>query len=379
MAYFRNRAVNLLNLHFGIHAVALFGGGAFFFVFLLKNGFSPATVLLFTAAVLLGRFIIRPLILPLGVRLGMRRLLILGTLVLAIQYPLLAEIVSVGPLLFALCLISAVGDSIYWTSYHAYFAALGDHEHRGHQLGAREAITAIVGIASPLVTGLVLVEIGPRAAFGLTAATHALAALPLLATPEVGVRREAGGVLKAALPAMLMFLADGWIAIGYLIVWQMGLFLSLGENYINYGGALAISALVGAVAGLLLGRWIDAGHGGRAVWLAVGLLMFVIAIRAAVVGNAPLAVIANALGALVNCLYTPTLMTAVYNLSKRSPCPLRFQMATEGSWDIGGASACLFAALLISQDVPLSVGILISLIGAVGSLVLLRRYYAAPG
>ena len=162
MAFFRNRAVNLLNLHYGIHAAALSGGGAFFFVYFLKNGFAPATVLLFIAAVLFGRFLIRPLILPVGVRWGVRRLLILGTLVVAIQYPMLAEVAGVGPLLIALCIVSAIGDAIYWTSYHAYFAALGDHEHRGHQLGAREALTAIVGIVSPLATGLILVEFGPR-------------------------------------------------------------------------------------------------------------------------------------------------------------------------------------------------------------------------
>src|SRR5262245_9575153 len=32
MAYFRNTTVNLLNLHYGIHCLALSGGGAFFLV-----------------------------------------------------------------------------------------------------------------------------------------------------------------------------------------------------------------------------------------------------------------------------------------------------------------------------------------------------------
>ncbi len=376
MAYFRNRAVNLLNLHYGIHAAALSGGGAFYFVYFLKNGFSPATVLVFVAAVLLGRFLMRPFILPAGVRWGVRRLLIVGTLVGAIQYPLLAEVVGVGPLLYALCILAAIGDTIYWTSYHAYFAALGDQEHRGHQLGAREALTTMVGIISPLATGLILVAFGPRWAFGLTAVVQILAAVPMLGTPDVSVRREAAGVLKTARPAMLLFLADGWIQTGYLIVWQMGLFLSLGENYVSYGGALAMAALVGAAGGMVLGRSLDSGHGLKAVWVAMGLLMFVIAMRAASLGHPSWAVAANALGALVNALYMPTFMTAVYTPSKQSPCPLRFQMATEGSWDAGGASAALVMALLISRGVSLSAVILISLLGAVGSLIILRRYYA---
>src|SRR5260221_7073691 len=71
----------------------------------------------------------------------------------------------------------------------------------------------------------------------------------------------------------------------------------------------------------------------------------------------------------------PDLMTAVYNQAKCSPCTLRFHVATEGGWDIGGASGCLAAALLSEAGAPLPVEILISLAGTVVSLIVLRRYY----
>jgi hypothetical protein len=78
------------------------------------------------------------------------------TAMTGLQYPLLAEVHGVEWRLFVLCAISAVGDTVYWTSYHAYFALLGDAEHRGHQLGAREAIAALVGIVGPLAIGWAL-------------------------------------------------------------------------------------------------------------------------------------------------------------------------------------------------------------------------------
>jgi hypothetical protein len=130
-----------------------------------------------------------------------------------------------------------------------------------------------------------------------------------------------------------------------------------------------------AIGGLILGKHIDAGHGGRAVWLTFASLAAVTVLRAASTGMVALAVTANALGALVVCLYTPTLMTAVYNQAKRSPCTLRFHLATEGGWDIGGASGCIVAALLSRAGAPLPVGILLSLAGMVLSLILLRRHY----
>jgi hypothetical protein len=92
-------------------------------------------------------------------------------------------------------------------------------------------------------------------------------------------------------------------------------------------------------------------------------------LRAAAPGQALLAVTANALGAFVVCLYIPTLMTAVYNQAKRSACTLRFHVATEGAWDVGGASGCLVAALLVLAGVSLSVAILLSLSGAGGLFV----------
>jgi MFS family permease len=377
MAFFRSRMVNLLNLHYGIHSIALSGAGAFFAVYLLKAGLSVAWVLGSLALILAGRFLIRPIVVPLAVRFGMRPLVIAGTCLTAVQYPLLAAVHGVGPALFVLCAIAALGDTFYWSSYHAYFAALGNHEHRGSELGAREAIAAMAGIVSPLATGILLVAFGPLVAFGSAAVLQVSAALPLFFTPEVAVAHKVPGAFKAAIPGMVLFLADGWIAAGYGFVWQIVLFLSLAESFTAFGGALALAALVGAAAGLLLGRLIDAGHGRRAVWYGLGALAVTTILRAVSPGHALLAVIANALGALVVCLYIPTLMTAVYNQAKSSPCVLRFHVAAEGAWDVGAASGCLVAATLAAFGVALSVPIMLSLLGAAALFLELRRYYAA--
>lgn len=375
MAFFRNRTVNLLNLHYGVHAVALSGGAAFFSVYLLKAGLPVAGVLVSLAAILIGRLILRPMVIPLAARFGMRALVIAGTFMSALQYPLLATVSGVGPALFVLCAISSAGDTLYWSAYHAYFAALGDDEHRGHQVGAREAIAALVGIVSPLATAFLLATSGAGAAFAVTGIVVAFCAIPLLFTPDVKVARHVPGAMRASLPGMKLFMADGWIVAGYYFAWQLALFLSLGEDFVNFGGALAVAALVGAAGGLVLGRHIDAGHGGRAAWIGVGAVALVTVLRAFAPGHPMLAVAANALGALAGCLYVPTMMTAVYTQAKRSPCILRFHVASEGGWDIGGASGLLTIALMVHLGLPLSFGVLTALLGAVAAFVQLRRYY----
>jgi DHA1 family inner membrane transport protein len=377
MAFFRNSTVNLLNLHYGIHSLALSGGGAFFAVFLLRAGVPIPGVLASLAAILVGRFFIRPLVLVLAKRWGLKPLVIAGTILTGLQYPLLAEVHGFGWPLVALCVTSSIGDTFYWTCYHAYFASLGDAEHRGHQISAREAVAAVVGIVGPLVTGWALNALGPRVAFDATAVVLMLSALPFFGTPNVVIADQAPGALRASLPGVLMFLADGMNASGYYFVWQIALFISLGQDFAAFGGAMAIAAVAGAASGLVLGRLIDHGHGRRVVWLAAGAMATAIILKAVGYGDPVLAIAANAAGSLINAFYTSTMMTAVYNQAQNSPCALRFHIATEGGWDAGGATGLLIAAGLIWAGAPLGAGILISLAGVTGAFFLLRRYYAA--
>jgi hypothetical protein len=62
------------------------------------------------------------------------------------------------------------------------------------------------------------VTFGPRAAFGATAIVVLLAALPLLWAPDVGTPRQVAASFRSALPAALVFAADGWIGVGTVLV-----------------------------------------------------------------------------------------------------------------------------------------------------------------
>ncbi|HZC17415.1 MAG TPA: hypothetical protein VE309_11705 [Caulobacteraceae bacterium] len=378
MAFFKNDAVNLLNLHHGLHALALSGGGAFIGVFLLRAGVPAPLVLAAMALVNLGRFLLRPLMLAPARRWGLKPLAITGVLLCTLQYPLLAGVHGPGWRLLLLCAVSAFGDTVYWTAYHAWYALAGDAEHRGQQLGVREALAGLVGVAAPLLTGWALTAYGPRVAFWATALVVLAAALPLVFAPNVKIAPAAPAAFRAALRGAGLFAVDGW-RYGAFMAWQIALFLTLGESFTGYGGAVALAALAGAAAGLVLGRFIDLGHGRRVVWIIAGGLALVDLMRAASVDSPALAVAANAAAALAGALYAPTLMTAVYNLAKGAPCAMRFQIAADGGWDAGAGSACLAAAALLQLGAPMRLAILLSLPASAVLLVLLRRYYARPG
>ncbi|MFI5314590.1 MAG: MFS transporter [Myxococcota bacterium] len=376
MAFLRNRAVNWINLHSGIQALAQGMGGVFVLVFLLRAGISIPVTLCAIALIFTGRFVTRPVVLASGKRWGLKPLVVFGCLVIALQYPLLAEVHGVDRTLLAYCLISALGDTFYWSSYHAYFALLGDSEHRGHQIGAGVALSAIVGIVAPLLGAWSLVHFGPRLAFGTVGVVQALAAAPLLATPNVFVPPTAPGALRSALLGVSLFATDGWFSAAFDLVWQIALFLSLGQSLSAYGGAMALAALVGAVSGMLLGRHIDRGNGLRALGIAYPVVAATLALRAVSLGTPWLAVAANAFGALAGCLQRPVQMTPVYNLGKASPCALRFMIAAEGGWDVGCVCGCLAAAALVSDGISLSAVISLAVLGLAAQALLLGRYYS---
>ncbi len=374
MSYFSNDAINRVNLHAAIQALAQGAGGVFFLVFLLKAGVSVPLTLIAQAAIVAGRFAVRPALLPLGKRWGLKPLLIAGTLALAAQYLVLAEVHGPGLVLVVLCVVTAIAEVFYWLSFNATFSAPGDVEHRGQQVSAQVALVAVSGVVAPLVGAWALVTLGARIAFALVACVQVAATIPLLRLPNIPIRRRAVGSFLVAKPGILFSAFDGWFDTYFLLLWRIALFVTLGESFSDYGGAMAIAGLLGAACGLVLGRHVDQGHARRALIIAYGALTLVLLLRAASIGIPRMAIAANALGSVPMILISPTI-GVISNLAKASPCPLRFHMGTEAGWDIGCFLACLASAALIASGLSLSTVLLLALPGIAGSVLILWRLH----
>jgi hypothetical protein len=113
------------------------------------------------------------------------------------------------------------------------------------------------------------------------------------------------------------------------------------------------------------------------VLIAYGLGVGVVMLRAASLGAPWLAVSANAVGALLIPVLSPTIGGATYNLAKASPCALRFQVGSEAGWDVGCFLACVTAAAVLSLGAPLGLAILLALPGVVAGGTLVWRMYGS--
>jgi hypothetical protein len=376
MAYFRNNAINLLNLHAALYSLAANSSGIFVAVYLLKAGLSVPTVLSAMGLIMTGRFVARLPIVAAARLLGLRPLVIFGTAGTAVQYALVAFVHGLNSALLAYCVVSAVADAFYWTAFHAYFAAFGDDEARGRQTSLREALSAIVAIVAPLAGGWLLTRFGAGATFGAAATVQAAAALPFLAVRNISVAREAEGTTRAARTGILLGAAGGWMLATFVLAWQLLLFLTLSRSFLAFGGAMAVAAIAGAATGLALGRMTDFGRGTRAVTIAFACMATTVLVRLLSISEPTLAVAATALGTFALCVDAPTGQAPFYNVAKAAPCTLRFFVATEGAADVGFASACFLVASLVSLGFPLSSSVLLSFAGPLMSFVVLRRYYA---
>lgn len=373
-----NHNLNRLAAHTMLHQLAWSISSVFSPAFLLHQGLSPAAVFLSFALIIAGRFTFRGLVLLSVTRIGVRMTMIIGTFLYGVQSPLLAIVHGPGAALVLYCLGSALAQAFYWTCYQTTFAAAGDVESRGHQIGWRQALIAVASIVGPAAGGIILATSGPWAAFGVAAVIEFGAIIPLLRVGKITVPRFAPkGAYPTAWRGALLLASDGRIFNSSGWVWVMVMFQALSSRFDAFGGSIAVATFAGALGGIVLGHFIDIGHGPRASILTAGWLAASLFIKA-LCGSHPVAIVAVAIGtSLFSGLYVPTLMTAVYNEGKRAPCTFRFQFTAEAGWDIGGGLACLTVALLSALGAPLQRIILLALPAVALQAYTLTGSYAA--
>jgi len=374
--FFANRAVNRLAVHTALQQLAWCMSGAFFGVYLLRGGLAPSVLFLASAGVLLLRFALRPLVLLVAPHIGLRATLVIGTLLTALQYPAVGLVRGADATLALFCLIGALAGVFYWPSYHAFFATLGDHEYRGSQVGVRQVLMGIAAVLGPAVGGIMLTRFGPWVAFGTASAVQTLSAVPLFAVRQPLIARQVPrGAYAAAWSGVCLFVTDGWMIAGASLAWDITIFRALQSRFDQFGGVLALAALAGALGSVVLGRFIDLGHAHRVIAFNAAMLSTGVLLRTFCTLSPTALIVVALVTTMLGGMYVPVLMTALYNASKASPCPFRFQFAAEGGWDFGGAGVSLAAALLCFVGISPQVTILLALPAVLAQAWLLTRAY----
>ncbi len=372
MQLFDNNAINRAYLHSALQILAEYSGGVFIYVYLLKAGISVALVFCTIAAWCIGRLVLRQMVVPAAKRFGLRNCLVFGTVVDGIDYLILGQVHEPSSMLIAYILCSSFGNCFYWTCYHSMVAMLGNAEKRGAQVSAIGFIIALNSIIGPLLGGFLLVHAGTSYGFLGAALLQFLSLIPLLKMTNVEIAKTATVESGALRRARRIYFADGVTTASGYFIWAVALFQTLGESFTSYGAALAVAGLAGAIMSLGVGRLIDIGHFSKAHQIAYGFTAMALIVKALGFSQPWSAVAANAIGAIAAPLYWSAMMSNVYNLAQSSSCPLRFQVAAEGAWDMGLALGCLIAAALMWAGFGYFAPLAFGLFGCAAGYILLQ-------
>ncbi len=370
-------SMRFLNLHSAVKMVSLNLAGIFSLIYLYKNGLQIWQVCLALAAILILRLIVRPLSLKLVFRSGLRKSVLLGSLSYAGLFQLLYLVNGINIWLFVYIIYAAVNDTLYWLPFHAYYASLGANKTRGKQIGMRESLVSFGSILSPAAGAFLIVNYGFYALFAAASFLVLLSCIPFLgiADAKPGTAMNFKQALKKIPKSgFWLFVGDGAYSTGLVIIWPLIIFF-LFNNYFTYGWIFTIALVSQTMGYLVLGAFMDKGHGRIICTIALSCAAVAMAGKILFAYNLKTVILFAVIDALVGTLYFTSLGTVLYNSSRSSKNTLWFQFFAESGWDVGGFIIACIAAFFSYYGFGLRYSLIFSIIGLVVVGKVSRKYY----
>lgn len=311
------------------------------------------------------RLLVRPFSLFMTQYFGLKKMVIFGSFFYAGSFLILANVNGISIWLLIFLLYHALADTFYWLPYHAYYAANGDHEHRGKQISVREVMVLTLTAFSPLIGGIAGYNNNFMIAYMIGAASMFASVIPLLFTKD----QQPGTIITHRTALKSIDKRSIYILLGDSINWNFHGFLwpvvllSLVQNYVQFGGIFVFQILFSAILFLFIGNTIDKGNSLTIVKIAISLNILLVLGRSFYVATIPDILVFESLVALTTCFYSPVFNTVWYNLAKKSPNTLWFHYLSEIGWDIGGFLALSTAGVWVYYGFNIRYVMPLSLIG----------------
>ena len=297
-------------------------------VYLYQNGYN----LTFIMAYFCGFFVLRALVtIPFAfviARIGPKHTTLLSNFLYVPALLLLTLLPEYGILaLSGFALFQAISVALYDMSYLVNFSKIRVDEYIGKEIGYMHMLERIAGGLSPVVGGFIAFLFGPQATLICAAVIFALAALPLLFTPEPVQRHQKityHGIpwrkLRRPIASELSVGADFLISGA---AWSLFVALAIfGETtnsvYAKLGLLAAITMIAAIVSAKVFGIIVDRRRGRELLQFGVGLDSLVHIARP--FASTPLgAVLINALNEIATTAYAMPFTKGMFDMADRLP------------------------------------------------------------
>jgi MFS family permease len=244
-------------------------------VFLYKQGLTISFIALYYAIHYTTYVIMLPFGGKFAARFGFERSLAVSTPILIGYFLVLAAVPYFPTLIWIAPLILTLHKIFYWPALHATFAEYGFKKNQGTELSWQKIISYSMGIAGPLIGGLIVVYMGFSALFIFTALTLVAAGIPLLWTQEhcqkaVFPYKSPWKLIRQPGRRRFVISIAGWVEnLVYLTIWPILLFVVL-RDVILLGLVASASVAIMTIGSLYIGKLTDR-HGAKRVlqWTSI--------------------------------------------------------------------------------------------------------------
>lgn len=255
-----------------LRMLALNMSAAFMSIFLYQLGYSLEIIVLFWAGFYLFKSLASLPVTALAAYLGPKHGILVSNLLYIPAMVAFALVPYYGlPLLIIVALFQGVSSSLYAICYEVDFSKVKNADHVGKEIAYMNIIEKVTTALSPLVGGFIAFIFGPQTVIIIAALLFAVAALPLLLSPEPLPRRQKlqfkGFQWRPVRHNMLAHGAYGFDIFASGNAWSLFVAISIlgisatNEVYAGIGILLSVVLFAALAASYVYGKLIDSKKG----------------------------------------------------------------------------------------------------------------------
>lgn len=269
----------------------------------------------------------------------------------------------------------ALSTVIHNVSYDVNFSKIKTIKKAGRQLGIVSMIEKAVGGLAPVIGGLFAIALGPEVVMLISAVIFALATIPLLRTEERSRLNQKINFKKFPWRKFWRtFLVSIGIGFDYASgqIWSIlvPIFIFTGQNSYGVIGALSsTAAIVGIVAAMAYGRFVDKGEGLKLLQIPVLIKSLALAIRGGFITTPTAAVASNLVSESTTTGYNMAYYKGIFDVADRSGARIVYMVAMNFFSNIVAAIASVIILISLnsfnSEEIGLRFFLIISAIGVI--------------
>lgn len=255
-----NKELTEIYLAIILRAMAFAMVGLFVPIYLIKElGLSLGDVARYYLVWVFAFVIVTLLAMKFACRFGFKRCILMSVPFDVLALGLLYSLQGTGLPYFTPAIAIGVANGFFWSGFHVHFAASSEKGKRGSEIGLLYALAAFFAVLGPLAGSLILTGYGFTWLFGIASGLLLASVIPLFFTREQHKvctfnLEDIAKVFNGR--EFLAFIGLGMRYILVIVFWPLFIFLVLG-TYLSLGIIASISAIVGAIFTLFVGRLSD--------------------------------------------------------------------------------------------------------------------------